>query len=210
MSHLQKLIREANKADQTYKDKQRSADAAVKRKAAIAEARQQDAKLSKQIKAAQKALKVKVEQRLRKEATEGLAVKSAVKRGGRAVEQLLAALDQSTKADVVGKGRYYKPYYQKRRKRPYKRKGKMSIMQRMYYDKRRQARRSVYDRAYRMMYPEMEIEPDEEAIIAKFERLERKRSAQDRSGNNSDRSSPETSPPRLAIKLEDLGSLLTY
>jgi len=56
----------------------------------------------------------------------------------------------------------------------------------------------------------MEVDGDEEAILAKFERLERKRSAQDRSGNNSDRSTPDRSPPRLAIKLEDLGSLLSY
>ena len=217
MSHLDKLIREANKADQTFRDKQRAADAAAKRKAAIAEARAFNAELNKEIKALDKALAKQARAKQRKQAQEGQGVKARIERGGRAVEQLKEALKQAP--DVVGKGRYYRPvpaniigkgYYYKRRKRPYKRKGKMSIMQRKYYDLRRKARRSVYERAYRLANPLMDIDSDSETIIAKFERLERKRSAQDRSGTNSDRSTPDRSPPRLAIKLEDLGSLLTY
>jgi hypothetical protein len=206
MSHLQKLIRAANKAEQTFNKKQRDADAAAKRKAAIAEARQQAADLSKEIKAATKALKKKVEARKRKEAIGGAGVIAAVRRGGRGVDQLLAALESApeqrmSKESVVGKGRYYRSYYYKRRKRPYRRKGKISVMQRKFYDTRKQARRSVYERAYRLAYPEMEVEPEE--LLAKFDAISKKRSA-------SSRSTPETSPPRLAIKLEDLGSLLTY
>ena len=201
MSHLQKLLRESFKADKDFKSKQRQADAAAKRRAEIAAFRQQDAAETKLIKAAQKALKAKQEVRKRKEATQGVAVTSRVKRGGKAVEQLLAALstapeERMSKEITGGNGRYYK-----RRRRPYNRKGKKTVFQKMYYDRRRKQRRSIYDEVYRKVYPAMEVEPEE--LLAKFEAISKKRSA-------SSRSTPDTSPPRLAIKIEDLGALLTY
>lgn len=205
MSHLQKLIREANKADKDFKDKQRKADSAAKRKAEIAAFRRQDAADTKEIRALRKVLKEKQEARKRREAISGAGVISRVERGGKAVEQLVAALTQNpeermSKEQIGGKGSYFRRYI-RRRKRPYVRKGKKSILQKMYYDRKRRQRRSLYDEVYKRVYPAMEMEPEE--LLAKFDAISKKRTA-------SSRSTPDTSPPRLAIKVEDLGALLTY
>jgi len=220
MSNLRRLLHKAERQEKQHKTAQIVADQKAKRDIEIAANRANLKQLDKQIAAAQKALAAKVAARKDNEAKRGAAVIARVKRGGKAVEQLITALaenpdERMSKANVAGKGRYYRPvpanivgqgYYYRRRKRPYRRKGK-TIFQLMYQDRRRSARRRVYDRAYRSAYPEMDIEA--EAVLAKFENLSRKRNSSDRS-SGSDRSTPEMSPPRVAIKFEDLGNLLTY
>lgn len=211
MKFVNKLLKKAEKRDSDYKKKQVAED-----RAAVART---EARIASKVKKAMKHIDAYKKERediasAIKQQQGGVALSSLLARGGRGSKMLQAAreeqfvpivmppkksIEEVLKGTSVGKELFGgNGYYYRRRKRPFVKKGRSSL-------KRRRYRWGVYKAAYDKLNSPLEEMPPVEEDLAMFPLFSRKRAMSSRSTPDI---SPAISPPRLAIKLEDLGSLL--